>query len=356
MKKKRIIIILLSIFIIFIFFRQRNQNYYDLINAVSGATPLAVAKDVPEAMSLTVNGLVKQKYSFSSSALSGFASTRIRTKEFDDSGEFLGAYIYVGIPVFNILEGIEPQKSNDTEFKAPVDLLVKFTSVSNQTVYFSYNEIIMTDDSSPVTLAYYREPVWPSTERVRKNYTKNIFTSELAGLRLIAPGDSTEKRYLDNINQISLLTLPVPDNLLPTRQKNLNCTSSEISCIQNSIAHQGTFDNVKHSTANTWTMLGHGHGFEKTVDVSGYDLGSFLSRNFLNINSTDFFLFVSCDGYRCLFSCYEIFGTDQGSTMLIVDTMDKAPAKRGFRLAATSDFFADRSMWGLSAVVLVSTG
>jgi hypothetical protein len=53
-----------------------------MINAVSDAIPLAIARDVPEGVSLTVDGLVKKEYRFSPSALNGFATMRIRTKEF----------------------------------------------------------------------------------------------------------------------------------------------------------------------------------------------------------------------------------------------------------------------------------
>jgi len=43
-------ILLIAVFLVvtgFLIVRQQDRNYYDLINAVSGATPLAVARDVP---------------------------------------------------------------------------------------------------------------------------------------------------------------------------------------------------------------------------------------------------------------------------------------------------------------------
>ena len=151
--KKNILILLLIVAVVFVYFRQENKNYYDMINAVSGATPLAVAREVPENISLTVDGLVKQTYNFSASALNGFAATRIRTREFSPQGEFLGAYAYIGIPVFNILEGIAPQKPKTAVFNQPLDILVTFTSADGKSVAFTFNELIMADDSLPVTLA-----------------------------------------------------------------------------------------------------------------------------------------------------------------------------------------------------------
>jgi len=69
---------------------------------------------------------------------------------------------------------------------------------------------------------------------------------------------------------------------------------------------------------------------------------------------TDFYLFFSCDGYRCLFSGYEIFHHTDGDDMIIVDTMDGQPTEHGLRLTPAADFFADRSMWGLCGVVRIS--
>ena len=147
--KKNIIILLLILISIFIYFRQQKKNYYDMINAVSGATPLAIERDTPDGISLIIDGLVKHEYRFNASSLSGFASTRIRTREFSSDGKFLGAYAYSGIPVFNILEGIAPEKEAGALFNQPLDILVKFISASGESVGFTFNEIIMADDSLP---------------------------------------------------------------------------------------------------------------------------------------------------------------------------------------------------------------
>ena len=351
--KRNIAIFALIVLCLFTYVRQEQRNYYDMINAVSGATPLAVAKDVPNNISLTVDGLVEHDYYFSSSALNGFASTRIRAGEFGPKGEYLGAYAYVGIPVFNILEGIAPKKPDNAAFDQPMDILVQFTSSSGQSVYFGYSEIIMADDHSPITLAYYREPVQPISESGREDYDKNLFTSDLSGLRVIAPREPDVSRYLDDVVRITFTSLSVPDQLLPPRQKKKDCSSSAILCIKDKTSYPGSFEGVARADITDWTVIGHGYGFKKTVDVEGFDLRSFLAVNFPETKPSDFFLFVACDGYRGLFSGYEILKTASGAKMLIADTMDGIPTEHGFKLASTVDFFADRSLWGLSAVVRI---
>ena len=353
--KKNIVIVLLIALTVFIYFRQDNKNYYDMINAVSGATPLAIARETPEGVSLTIDGLVKQEYRFNSSALNGFASTRIRTKEFSSDGKFLGAYAYTGIPVFNILEGIAPEKEADAVFNQPLDILVKFVSASGASVDFTFNEIIMADDSLPVTLAYYREPIKPTADNVKDTYDKNNMTEPLNGLRLIAPGEPDVSRYLDNVVKITYTTLPAPDALLPVRKKGPRCASSAITCIDGENTYQATFENVNRMVKDNWALIGHGHGYEENVEAEGFELRSFLNANFKDISPDDYFLFTACDGYRCLFSWREIFAVEKGKEMMIVDIINKELPETGFRLAPTEDFFNDRSMWGLSYAVRLNS-
>ena len=351
MKITALFLLVLGVFV-FLYARKQNENYYDLL-IVSGATPLAVAEKVPEAFSLTVNGLVKKEYVFSGSALNGFATTRIRTREFSPDGKFLGAYAYLGIPVYNILEGISPKKPDNAVFNQPLDILVTFTSISGGEVHFSFNELLMTDDSRPVTLAYMRKQVLPTTEAVQENYTFNLFRDNLLGLKVICPGEPDTSRYLENVVAVTFTTLPTPDDLLPPRTKGKKCTGESILCIENRETKTANFKDVSAAEKDHWVRIGHGHGFEDVAGVTGYDLRSFLTTNFRGAGKTDFFLFVACDGYRCLFSGREIFETDDGKEMIIAETINGRPAPQGFRLAPTSDFFADRSMWGLSHVVRI---
>jgi hypothetical protein len=352
--KKNIIIALLIILAVFIYFRQEKKNYFDMVNAVSGATPIAIERDVPDGVSLLIDGLVKQEYRFDASALNGFASTRIRTREFLPDGKFIGAYAYTGIPVFNILEGIAPKKEKDAIFNQPLDILVRFISASGKSVGFTFNELIMVNDSLPVTLAFYREQVKPTAETVKDTYDKNIVKEPLAGLRLIAPSEPDVSRYLDDVVKITYTTLPAPDKLLPVRKKGAKCVSNALTCIDGGNTYQAIFENIPRIMKKDWILIGHGHGYEEKVDVEGFELRSFLTVNFKEITPDDYFLFVACDGYRCLFSWREVFAVENGKEIMIADSVNGKLPETGYRLAPTADFFNDRSMWGVVYVVKVN--
>ncbi len=198
----------------------------ETVDAVTGATPLALARSVPSNLALTVNGEVDREYKFESADLSTLATTRIRTREVTSDGEYVGAYAYVGIPVVHILEGVKPKKVNGADFDRPLDMIVTMTDSAGKSAHFSYNEICMADDAYPITLAFFREPVLPSKNP--ETYTGNKFKGNVKGLRLICPADTDIERYLDDVKTITLRTPSVRFEDLPAQQKGAQCSSDSL--------------------------------------------------------------------------------------------------------------------------------
>ncbi len=333
-------------------YRQSRKDYYDYLT-MSGATPLAVARRVPSHVRLEIDGLTKRPYQFSGDALNALAPTRIRTREISPDGEYLGAYIHVGIPVFNLLEGIAPQKPTHSAFDQPTDILVTFHSATGKKAYFSFNELIMTGDGQPPTLAFSRTPVMPTNETVRASYTANRFMADLTGLRLICPKEPDTARYLDDVVRISYDGIAVDEKPLPPRKKKFVCHSDSVTCSDGRRRFPARFETLHRAAAPRWIRIGHGHGVDDIVRAEGFDLGDFLNTNFPEAGPNDFFLFVACDGYRALFSGREIFATPDGAAMMIADRIDGQPPADGYMLAPTADYFSDRAMWGLAHVVWI---
>ncbi len=352
MKKKYVVIYLSAlVFAVFITYRTAHHDYYSAIT-VTGATPLAVAKTVPSGFSLQVDGMVKKTYRFSSSSLRAFATTRIRTREISPEGEFLGTYSYVGIPAFNILEGIAPAYPETSVWGTPTDFLVTFTSRSGEKVCFSYGELLMVDDDAPPTLAFFREGLLPSSDP--EAYTLNVHKEGLDGFRLIVSGEGDTSRYLDRVESITFSIPQVRDDLVPPRRKGQSCSSNSIVALRGPDVLTTSFQGVERRRVERWVRVGHGKGYKGTASVAGCSLRSFLESNLPGCGLEDYFLFVSCDGYRCLFSGREIFGTENGENMLIITEMDGQAPGGGNILACLNDYFIDRSIWGVTHVVVLS--
>ncbi|MBN2160964.1 MAG: hypothetical protein JW807_16355 [Spirochaetes bacterium] len=321
------------------------------IMTVTGATPLALRESVPSGRSIVITGMVKKEYNLSSYALNKFATVRVRTREVSPSGEFEGAYVYTGIPLYNILEGVTPEKPKTAPFDRPLDMVVVLHSASGKTARFSYGELIFTDDRHPCTLAFHRRQVLPSKDPDK--YTKNRHKGDLEGLRLICPRDPDTARYLDDVTKMTLEVLKTPDDLLPVMKKGAKCSSDGISAVQNGTAKPVVFEGVERSKTSDWVRIGHGQGYKGISSAGGYDLRSFLKKNFKNCGPDNFFLFVACDGYRVLFSGREIFGSADGASYMIVDSLNGKDARGKYMLAPVADYFVDRDVWGLTHIVML---
>ena len=322
------------------------------ISALTGATPIAVTQNFPDDLELNVTGMVKQNYRFTSKSLQRFASLRIRTREVNGKGEFMGAYIYYGIQVLHIMEGIKPVKPEGEPFDRPLDIVVGFRSKSGAVRFFSYGELTMTTDKNPVTLAFQRDPIDPSKDA--KNYTKNKYREPLKGFRLICPGDRDDSRYLNDIVEIFLTTTNTEGLNLPKTIKDASCVSSGIVVLQNGNTKKLSFSGVEKASTSNWIRVGHGRGYKGVSKASGYSLKSLIKNNFSEYDNDSYFLFVACDGYRSIFSGHEIFNNPSGISMMVVQTIDGKSTRGNLMLAPVDDYFADRDIWGLSHIVLLS--
>ena len=353
MKKKTLtvlLIILVLAYAVTIFLYERKRNYPEIM-AVTGATPIALAEHIPEGVALTIKGMVKQEYHITGSALRALANTRIRTREISPQGEYLGAYIYLGIPIYNLLEGIAPQKPEGLSFQRPVDILVTFKSSTGKAATFSYGELIMADDRHPITLAFHRKPLMPGTDP--EKYSKNLFLENLEGLRLVCPRDPDTSRYLDQVVTITFGVHETPDHLLPPWKEKFKCTSTSLSCVAGEKVWPASFEGLDQQEIRDWIRVGHGHGFMGISSARGYPLRPFLRKNFLNCGSGQDFIFVSCDGFRTIFSGPEIFLNEEGESILLMTELDGKATQGNITIAPLRDYFVDRDVWGITHIVMV---
>ncbi|MDD5719093.1 MAG: hypothetical protein PHQ53_05340 [Candidatus Krumholzibacteria bacterium] len=323
------------------------------IMAVTGATPLALKEGVSAGFSLEVSGATERVYRFGRAALDAFAAVYRRTLEVSPAGEFEGSYRYTGIPVLHILEGIVPKKANDAPFDRPLDMVVTFVSAGGDRRHFSYGELTMTGDRDPVLLAYARAELLPAKPVVGETYAWNKQRGPLTGLRLVCPAEPTTARYLDDVVKIVLFE-PVVDNAgLPPMKRDGRCRSDSLTVVRRGVAAPLSFTGVERTSVAGWVRTGHGRGFKGIAAAAGYDLRSLLRRNIPDAGVEQFFLFVACDGYRALFSGREIFGTEAGRRMMLLETIDGEATAGGFGLGPVEDYYVDRMVRGLTHIVVL---
>ena len=319
---------------------------------VTGATPLAMQESVPGDVSLRITGMVKKEYNLSSRVLNKFATARIRTREVTAGGEYDGAYVYTGIPLYNILEGVTPEKPKTAAFDRPLDMVVTLHSRSGKKAHFSYGELVMTDDRHPFTLAFHRRQVLPSKNP--EKYTKNKYKDTVKGLRLICPRDPDTSRYLDDVTEMTLVLITDPGRQAPGNEER-----REMRVGGNNGHHGRQNRNPLRSPMSAgrkssgWVRIGHGQGYKGISSAERLQPALVSEKEFQGCGPDNFFLFVACDGYRVLLSGREIFLSDDGASSMIARYLDGKEASGKYMLAPIDDYFVDRDVWGLTHVVML---
>ena len=357
-KKKKYVFLsgaLAGAVITFVFFKL-NGHKAIVFDGFSSATPVAVQHKVPADCRLTVSGQVSRDWEMEAGDFAALAQTRFRCVENDSSGTINGAYIYQGVPLIHILEGVAPVNRPEDPFDRPLDMLVLVNNGKGETSRFSYGELTMCDDTTPVTLAYHRLELLPSKEP--EKYTKNSWHGPHNGLRLVAPRDWDNSRFVDSATEILLHRpdWPTPEGT-PTMKnpgKEAPLPEQLTLAVGTGIVWQGRPDSLGLPTRSVqnWRRVGHGRGIksESPEYAEGIGFIDLLKHFFPQADREDVFLIVAIDGYRSLFSGRELLEHPQGKKILI---QDRTPREQGWIIQVCGDFYVDRCVWGVSHIVRI---
>ena len=327
-----------------------------VFDGFTSATPVAVQQKVPADCRLMVSGQVTREWSMKASDFAALAQTRFRCVENDSTNRITGAYIYLGVPVIHILEGVAPVNRPEDPFDRPLDMLVLVQNGKGEKSWFSYGELTMCDDANPVTLAYHRLELLPSKDP--EKYTKNSWHGPHQGLRLVVPRDGDTSRYIDTAERLTLLrprwhtpdgtpTMTVPGKGAPMPDQLILAEGAKI-------IWQGAPNSLDlpSRTVPNWRRVGHGRGIKsKTPEIAvGIGFVDLIKQLFPQMTREDAIMVVAIDGYRSLFSGREILEHTQGAEILV---QDKTQQKHGWTIQVCGDFFVDRCIWGVSHIIRI---
>lgn len=322
----------------------------------SSATPVAVNKAVPQEINLLITGQVKRNWAMKSPDFAALAQTRLRCIENTPDGTITGAYIYQGVPLLHILEGVMPQNRPDDPFDRPLDMVVAAENPQGGNSWFSYGELTMCSDDRPVIAAFHREELLPSKDP--EEYRRNSWHGPHRGLRLVSSRDRDNSRHIDGLSEMALLrpkwptpqgtpTMKIPgkDAPLPNELTFADGANTLWTGRPDSL-------DLPWVQIEDWRRIGHGRGLksQKPEQLSGYRFSDFLQKMFSQVSREDAFLVVAIDGYRVLFSGREVFEHDEGRGLLL---QDAAAEGQGWSIQASGDFFVDRCVWGLSHIIRI---
>lgn len=257
---------------------------------------------------------------------------------------FIGAYVYQGYSLFDILKDQILDKRNKKEFSSPIDLMVIVENKQGERAIFSWGEIFYPNVLHRIIIAARVAPIISST------------TGETWPLpeesKVVAANDLYAERNLQNPVRIIVRSFPYSEPVIkgkvPLFSANIKLTSNgkELTLIEKLPPHLTILEMPT-------VFFGRGRGFHGIKTFTGVSLRKILSQHF-NIDrevlKKGYLVLVGADGYRAVYSASEIFNRNDFQEVLLYDQGNKD----GGRLAvfAPMDFFSDRAVKAIKEIIL----
>jgi len=273
-------------------------------------------------------------------------SVTVRQARWHQRGrEFVGAYRFEGVSLFDILRNKAVRKRDDS-FPPPVDLFLEILDGKGKRVFVSWGEVFYSRVPHRILVATRVSPIVPSKIRSVPPLPKNSL--------LVCADDLYAIRSLDSPRRITVRSVTVK---IPIH-KGMAYVSSErikIAMHGKQIAELSDSEAFPGKRLMRSVFFGRGRGFHGFHNYSGWDLGAVLKRS---INITPEFLargylvVTSVDGYRAVFGASEVFNRNDGNAFILLEgglCENKGP----WALYPGPDFFSDRAVAGINAIKAV---
>lgn len=277
---------------------------------------------------------------------------------------FVGAYRYSGYSLFDVLNGIKLEKKNAAVFRPEIDVYIRIENDKGESVVFSWSEIFHTLNPHHVIIATGVAPVKPH----RKEVSYPVGNT----WKIVASNDLYAFRNLENPVKITVLSF---DKKQYTINRNLETVySPELKVIAPLSSATGFHDqpdgtstirdfefvvpkdtSPEHRTRYQSTFYGMGMGYHPVPSFEGILLNDALNDKVKLIDrsliSDGLVCFASVDGYRAIFSFSELFNRADQAFPILAITEGKADGGY-YRIFLPADFYADRSVKGLSEIYI----
>jgi hypothetical protein len=277
---------------------------------------------------------------------------------------FTGAYRYSGYSLFDVLNEFKLSKKNAAIFRPEIDVFIRIENDKGESVVFSWSEIFHSLNPHRVIIATSVAPVKPHRKEVNYPVGKTW--------KIVASNDLYAFRNIENPVKITVISF---DKKQYTINRNLETVySPELKVIAPLTSAAGFHDqpdgtsairdfefmipqnsSPENRTRYNSTFYGMGMGYHPVPSFEGILLNDALKGKMKltdrSLISDGLVCFASVDGYRSIFSFSELFNrADQALPILAI--IDGEADGGYYRIFLPTDFYADRSVKGLSEIYI----
>jgi hypothetical protein len=301
--------------------------------------------DLPGSKIIEVTGEVEQPKSIDLAKLP--VKSIIVKETILENGEinFVGAYRYDGVSLYDILNQVKVVKKNAKEFNPIIDQYVVVYNAEGDSVVFSWGEIYY-----PVQ----RHQILIANQVVRIVPTKSKDKWPLpVKARIIAGSDLITERNIPEPVRIVIRSMSV--NYKVDRSIQLWSPAVAIEGVNPQSLSLTELPSILGTKQFEHVFYGRGmgiHGITLTEGASMKDLIADKLKTDRDLIKTGLFAIAGVDGYRCAVTYSELMNRNDNGQVIIQDRGDKADGGR-FSCLITADFFSDRAIKSISEIRLV---
>jgi hypothetical protein len=335
-KKLKYLMILLALTTQVAISQEITNDFYDdaETHSLKGSTMIQVTGEIGNPGEIDITGLPVRSLIIKEALFEG------------DSNKFTGAYRYDGYSLYDLLNHVLLKKKNEAEFPPVIDLYVKVENDRGESVVLSWGEIYYPIHRHEIIIA-------TKVARIVPSKTKELWPLP-EKVKLVVGHDLLTERNITSPVKITVFSssrsYPVNRELKPLYSPEINIFDKD------KFLDKITVSPVSGQKLNYETIFyGRGRGIHSTTPFSGELLKGALEQYF-NLSHENlrngYFVIVSVDGYRCVFTYSEIFNRNDQSELLLVREKENNDGG-AFRLFPSADFFSDRAIKAVSEIRLM---
>jgi hypothetical protein len=256
--------------------------------------------------------------------------------------EFVGAYVYQGYSLFDILRERTLKKKNEAEFGPIIDLMVAVENAAGETSVYSWGEIFYPRVLHRILVAARAAPIVPTKTGDRWPMP--------AEARIVAADDLVADRTIDGPVRITVLSAPVS---YPT-EKDLSPLRSDSFRV---LAGDEVKATVRALPAGLGlrtmpsVFYGRGRGFHGIEVFEGVLLREALQAVLPSGPEAlrrGYLVAAGADGYRAVITASELVNRNDNGEFLLRDRGDGDGGR--FAIYPGPDFFSDRAVKALTEI------
>lgn len=256
--------------------------------------------------------------------------------------KFIGAYVYQGYSLFDILKDQILAKKNKDLFSSPIDLMVIVENKKGEKVIFSWGEIFYPTVLHRQIIGVKVAPIIPSST----GETWPLPTNP----KIVVANDLFSERNLDSPVKITVKSFPLA---IATEKGKKPLFSPQIK-IYIKDEEKGSLDKLPQDPLILnlpAVFFGRGQGFHGVNYFQGVPLRlvleKYLGSQPINYR-TAHLVIIGDDGYRAVYTASEIFNRNDNQETIICDRGQQNGGR--FSLFSIGDFFSDRAVKAIKEI------